>query len=96
MATKLRAPDVCPVCGEEVPPRAVACPECGADHNSGWKDDANSYDGVDLPEENDFDYAAFVQEEFGSTPKPAGMKWGWWITAILLLLAMALVFFYGT
>src|SRR3954463_1087673 len=47
---KRQAPEVCPVCGEEVPRNALACPECGADHNSGWREDADTYDGIDLPE----------------------------------------------
>ncbi len=30
-----RTPEVCPVCGEEVRRDALACSQCGADHNSG-------------------------------------------------------------
>ena len=86
-------PEVCPVCGEEVPPRALACPECGADHNSGWRDDATSYDGVDLPEE--FDYDEFVRDEFGSSVKPRGIPTIWWVTALLLLVALAGLYFYA-
>lgn len=44
------APAECPVCGAAVPPRAVACPECGADERSGWNEDDTRYDGVDLPD----------------------------------------------
>lgn len=47
----MKSPAVCPVCGEDVPPRAKACPECGADERSGWKEDAHLYDGLDLPDE---------------------------------------------
>ena len=71
--TKLKAPDICPVCGEDVPRGALACPECGADHNSGWREDADTYDAVDLPDE-DFNYHNFIDKEFGSAPKPAGVK----------------------
>jgi hypothetical protein len=77
-----KAPEVCPVCGEDVPRGALACPECGADHNSGWREDAASYDGLDLPEE--FDYEEFSRKEFGSSAKPAGISWAWWVTAIVL------------
>ncbi|MEO8044722.1 MAG: zinc ribbon domain-containing protein [Spartobacteria bacterium] len=80
------APDVCPVCGEEVPRSAVACPECGADHNSGWREEAES-DEVALPEE-DFDYDEFIAKEFGSSPKPAAIRMVWWITAIIVLTAV--------
>ena len=92
---KLQAPDLCPVCGEEVPRGALACPECGADHNSGWREGAEEYDGIGLPEE-EFDYDAFVREEFGpERVKPSGIRTMWWITAIVLVVAMALFFLYA-
>lgn len=80
-----RTPEVCPVCGENVPPRAAACPECGADHNSGWKEDY--LDGVDLPGE-EFNYDEFVAEEFG--PGKRTLHPVWWITALVLLVALGL------
>ena len=79
---RLEAPEVCPVCGEDVPRGSLACPECGADHNSGWR--ADSMDGLDLPDA-DFDYDEFVRREFSPGIKPPGMKLVWWITAIVLL-----------
>jgi hypothetical protein len=79
------SPSVCPVCGEDVPPRSLACPECGACHNSGWKEDAEIQDGLDLPED-DFDYDEFVRDEFGGKAKPRGMNVIWWVTGIVLLL----------
>jgi hypothetical protein len=85
------SPEVCPVCKEEVPPGALACPECGADHNSGWREDADTYDGVDLPE-HDFNYDDFVKQEFGSQAKPAGLKTIWWIVCIALIVAFVLYF----
>jgi hypothetical protein len=87
------SPEICPVCGENVPRAALACPECGADHNSGWREDAETYDGVDLPEE--FDYNEFIRDEFGASPKPAGVKTVWWVTAIVLI-ALALLYFYAS
>jgi len=89
---KLKTPDVCPVCGEDVPSSALACPECGADHNSGWRQDADNYDGLDLPDE-DFDHDEFVRQEFGSRLKPAGMKTIWWVTAILIIVASVALYF---
>jgi uncharacterized membrane protein YvbJ len=91
--TKLEAPDVCPVCGEDVPRGAVACPECGADHNSGWRENAGVYDALDLPDEG-FNYEEFVREEFGSAPKPAGVKIIWWIAAIVLSVVFVVIYFY--
>ncbi|MGB0766772.1 MAG: hypothetical protein ACPGYV_03580 [Phycisphaeraceae bacterium] len=48
----------CPICGEVVRARALACPGCGADDETGWSEDAE-YDGVDLPD-----------EAFGQPPGP--------------------------
>lgn len=80
-------PEVCPVCGTEVPRNALACPECGADDRSGWREDADAVDSG-LPDD-DFDYEEFVKNEFGNGA-PSRFHLGWWITAILLLLAFAL------
>ena len=88
-STRPVAPEVCPVCGEDVPRRALACPECGADHRSGWREDAATYDGIGLEEE--FDYDQFVKEEFGSSPKPPGLTGFWWVVAILVTVAMAII-----
>lgn len=90
--SKLESPEVCPVCGEDVPRGALACPDCGADHNSGWREDAESYDGLDLPSD-DFNYDDFVQREFASSIKPAGIKTIWWITAIIVLVASVALYF---
>ena len=91
----MQTPEVCPVCGEDVPRGALACPECGADHRSGWREDAAAGDGLDLPdgEKGKFNYEEFVQNEFGSGPKPTGVRFIWWITALLLLAAMVALYF---
>ena len=93
--TRLNAPDVCPVCGEDVPRGALACPECGADHNSGWRKDANTYDALDVPDA-DFNYEDFVRKEFPSAPKPAGIKTVWWIAAIALILILLVIYFHAS
>ena len=90
---QLKAPEICPVCGEDVPRGSLACPECGADHNSGWREDADIYDAVDLPDEK-FNYDNFIREEFGSPAKPAGIQRLWWIIAVLLLLAFVAIYSY--
>ena len=87
-----RTPEVCSVCGGDVPRNALACPHCGADHNSGWREDADTYDGVDLPE-HDFNYDDFVRQEFGSQAKPAVLNTIWWIVGIALIVALVLYFF---
>jgi len=86
-----KTPEVCPVCGEDVPRSALACPECGADHNSGWREDADAYDGVDLPDD-DFKYDDFIKQEFGSQSRPAGLKTAWWIVGIVLIAAFLLIY----
>ena len=87
-------PEICPVCGEDVPPRSLACPECGADHNSGWREDADAYDGVDLGDEA-FDYDEFVREEFGTAVRPKGISRLWWLTALMLVIALAALWLYS-
>jgi hypothetical protein len=93
-ASKHKTPEICPVCGEDVPRNALACPECGADHNSGWRHDADQYDGLDLPSEG-FDYDEFVRQEFGSGIKPSGIALKWWIVAVALIIALAAIYLWN-
>jgi hypothetical protein len=88
---KRQSPEICPACGEDVPRGALACPECGADEKSGWREDAETYDGVDLPDE--FDYDEFARREFGSSPKPRAISAVWWVTAIVVLVLTLLYLF---
>ena|SRR5689334_22795793 len=79
-------PEICPVCGHDVPRNASACRQCGADYNSGWHENAEVYDSLDLPGQ-DFDYNEFVQKEFKpSRFKPSGMKTIWWVTGIVVII----------
>lgn len=85
-----KPPGQCPACGEWVPRGAVACDDCGACAKSGWKDDADVGDGLDLPDD-DFDYEAFVAEEFGGKPQAKKLTTNpWWWVALALLIVMAL------
>jgi hypothetical protein len=82
-------PEICPNCGASVPRNAKACPECGSDDETGWSDAAET-DGLDLPDEK-FDYDDFVKKEFGSqSPVPRGIKWFWWVVAVILAAAFLL------
>ena len=86
MSRTFTPPAECPVCGEAVPPRARACPGCGADERSGWDTAATRYDGLDLPE------AAFDDErEHGPVRRPAHDKI-WLVVTVLVLLAVITVF----
>jgi hypothetical protein len=80
------APEICPNCGAEVPRKARACPECGADEATGWSEEARA-SGLDLPDEN-FDYNDFVKREFGEkSPVARGVAWYWWVVALALAVA---------
>jgi len=85
-------PEICPQCGAEVPPKALACPECGSDYETGWSEDATAQ-RLDLPDDK-FDYDEFVKEEFGDqrvSPVPRGIHWFWWLIAIVLIFVFMLL-----
>jgi len=82
-------PEICPNCGAEVPRKALACPECGADEQTGWSEEAYAQ-RLDLPDDN-FNYDEFVKKEFGPQKdvRPRGISWFWWVIALLLLAVFA-------
>ncbi len=84
-------PVICPNCGATVPPKAKACPGCGSDEKTGWSDSAHA-DNLGIPDE-DFDYEAFVKDEFGGRTKPRDMHWVWWLTALLLVVLFLFFWF---
>ena len=89
MGAAFKPPGQCPACGEWIPRNAVACDCCGACALSGWKGDAEVYDGLDLPEDDDFDYNDFIAREFGEgKPKPNHKARFWWWVAIALVIAL--------
>lgn len=86
-------PEICPNCGAEVPPKARACPECGADEGTGWSERAAAQ-RLGLPDD-EFDYDEFVKEEFGKkkrAPSRPQIGWFWWVVAVALLVAIAVYF----
>jgi len=79
-------PEECAQCGAEVPRTARACPECGADERTGWRE-TSPYDGLDLPSE------AFAAAENGSSETVgrrhvAGLAWYWWVIGVMLLFTL--------
>lgn len=50
MARPLPPPEDCAHCGEPIPRHARACPGCGADERTGWRE-TSIYDGLDLPDD---------------------------------------------
>jgi uncharacterized membrane protein YvbJ len=81
----------CPACGEDVPAKAKACPHCGACEKSGWNENDDGADGLDLPEE-EFDYEKFKEEEFGISRKSEGKRLLWKWTAIVLIVLFIAAF----
>lgn len=84
-------PDECANCGALIPRDAKACPECGADERTGWRE-TSVYDGMDLPD------SAFEDDE-GAAHRRApnrvnGIAWYWWVVGIvvIVLLVRFLVF----
>ena len=86
-----RTPEVCPACGEDVPPKAKACPSCGACHESGWAEDADLDDGAagltghGYEDEEKFDYERWRAREEGRERPREGLRPLWKITALFLL-----------
>lgn len=82
-------PGECAVCGALIPPHARACPECGADERTGWRE-ADPYDGLDLPD------SAWADEEADGTWSDSravgagGLSWVWWVVGLLVLVAFGL------
>ena len=84
-------PDYCDNCGEEVPPRAKACPACGACEETGWSERARTQ-SMDIPDD-EFDYEEFAAREFGEGKRPARSRRLWIaIVAAILLALFALSF----
>ncbi len=80
------APEVCPNCGYLVPAQARSCPDCGADEQTGWNEDASAQ-RLGVPDDS-FDHDEFVRNEFGERSpgiKPKGIAWGWWLVGVGVL-----------
>ncbi|MGA2243670.1 MAG: zinc ribbon domain-containing protein [Verrucomicrobiota bacterium] len=86
------SPETCPNCGAEVPSGAKSCPECGADEQTGWSETAYA-NRLGIPDDN-FDYDKFLKAEFGPPKvKPRGIRWIWWVTALVLIGLLLLFYF---
>lgn len=90
--TAARAPAHCANCDAEIPPQARACPECGADERTGWRE-PDIYDGLDLPEDSD-DAEELGKEGPGRRAARPGVTVLWRIVGIILLaIVVGLIFF---
>lgn len=71
----------CPHCGADISADAKFCRHCGSSDADGWRNDFPEGD-----DEDDFDYDAFVEQNFarGSTNTRVAPLWR--LVAVLLLL----------
>jgi hypothetical protein len=81
-----KPPPECANCGAAIPRAARACPECGADERTGWRENS-LYDGLDLPDE------AFAGDDPAApsrrkTGRINGVSWYWWAAGALLLICL--------
>jgi len=81
----------CPACGAEVPAKAKACPECGADEKTGWSDNT-VYDGTGIEDADEFNYDDWQRRELGGGPRRRGRQWLWWVVAVVILAALVWLF----
>lgn len=83
----------CPHCGADVPSGARACPECGSDESTGWSQTAHC-DNLGIPDpDEEFDYDAFVENEFGRANKRSArpsMIWALWTLISIVVIAVIL------
>ena len=93
MPDPILPPEECANCGASIPRHARACPGCGADERTGWRENS-VYDGLDLPDDPDDDASA----DRGDRPSARvnSVAWYWWVAgALLLVLFGAAVVFRG-
>lgn len=87
MAKDPTPPDECAQCGAAIPPRARACPGCGADERTGWREQS-VYDGLDLPASDDSD-ADSTPHATDSRSRPRDrLAWYWVLTIVAVLLLL--------
>lgn len=68
------------MCGAAIPRRAKACPECGADERTGWRE-TSVYDGLDLPDEA-------PAHDVRLRPERQGPAWYWLVAGVATLVAL--------
>lgn len=79
-------PEECANCGAQIPRGAKACPECGADERTGWRE-TSIYDDLDLPD-SAFEETEGGRPRDGRSPRFNGIKWYWWLVGLLLLMLL--------
>jgi hypothetical protein len=82
------APTDCAQCGGDIPRRAKACPHCGADERTGWRE-ASVYDGIEFPEDEENERNA-AEEAEASGKERGGLPWYWTAVALVCLILAVL------
>ena len=75
----MNPPTECANCGAAIPPGAKACPECGADERTGWRE-TSVYDGVELPDDDES-----AENKAHRAHRVNGIAWYWWLAGLTLL-----------
>jgi hypothetical protein len=79
----------CPHCGEKIKRDARSCRHCGSDDSTGWSN-ATYLDGVDLPEEDDYEEG--LENEGFKAPKGKGGRLAMAaVSLVLVLIFLALL-----
>lgn len=79
---------LCPFCNREASV-GKPCPGCSKKlpKKKSWEQ-SRRVDGLDLPDDS-FDYDDFCKREFGKFPHTRlGIKWYWWVLAVICLIVM--------
>ena len=84
--TNPQPPDECANCGAVIPRGAKACPECGADERTGWRE-TSAYDGLDLPDVA-FEETRNQLPRDRRTPRINGIAWYWWLVGLVVILLL--------
>lgn len=77
---------VCPNCYAEVPWDAAACPECGADENTGWSEDADYAHLLPYPDNNPY---AGDDPSGDAISLPVSVNWRKLALAILVTITLS-------
>lgn len=84
-----RAPAECANCGAAIPRGAKACPSCGADERTGWREQS-AYDDIDLPDEAYTDGDTPPNRRLRQARDVNGIRWYWWCVGVALVIFLSL------
>jgi RNA polymerase subunit RPABC4/transcription elongation factor Spt4 len=85
-----KTPTECANCGAEIPRGAKACPECGADERTGWRE-TSVYDDLDLPE-SAYDDESKASKSVPPAKRVNGIAWYWWMIGIVVVIVFVAKF----